>query len=516
MPNERLPMHRIREVLRLRFANALPKREIARTMGIDRETVGRYIERAEKAGVSWPLPEGLSDGELESRLFPKPSEPPGPQRPLPDCRYIYDELREHKKFNLTLTQLWFEYKERHVDGFQYTQFCEHYRRWRGKLDYVMRQEHRAGEKMFVDFCDGLSLVDARTGEVRKTQLFVGVWGFSNFTYVEAVLDQSAPSWSRCHVRAFAYSRAVPRALVPDNLKSGVTKPCYYEPEINRSYAELAAHYGTAVLPARIRKPRDKAKAEAGVLVAQRWILAVLRHRTFFTLEEMNEAIRELLEKLNTRPLRKLRRSREELFEGQDRPAALMLPDRPYQYGEWKKPRVHIDYCIEVDRHFYSVPYRLIHEKLDVRLTVSTLEVFHAGERVAAHARSYVRGGHTILDEHRPPRHRKFLEWTPERMTSWAAKTGPSTAGLVERIMASRRHPEEGFRSCLGILRLSDEYGAERLEAAAVRALKYNACSWKAMRSILATGLDRATDGETEACQPSLPLHENVRGGEFYH
>lgn len=516
MSKERLPMHRVREVLRLKFVCALPNREIARTVGIDRQTVGSYLDRAEKAGIRWPLPDDLSEAALASRLFPKPAEAFGPQRPMPDYQYIYDELRAHKKLNLTLTQLWFEYKQRHPDGLQYTQFCEHYRRWRGKLDTVMRQEHRAGEKMFVDFCDGLPLVDSRTGEVRKTQLFVGVWGFSNFTYVEAVPDQSAPSWSRCHVHAFAYSGVAPRALVPDNLKSGVTKPCFYEPEINRSYAELAAHYGTAVLPARIRKPRDKAKAEAGVLVAQRWILAVLRHRMFFTLEEMNEAIGELLEKLNERPLRKLRRSRRELFEGQDRPAALALPDRPYQYGEWKKPRVHIDYCIEVDGHYYSVPYRLIHEKLDVRLSVSTLEVFHAGERVAAHQRSYKRGGHTILDAHRPLRHQKFLEWTPERMTSWAAKTGPATADLIGRIMASRLHPEEGFRSCLGILRLGDEYGAQRLEAAASRALKYNACSWKAMRSILVTGLDRAEDGGIETSPPSLPLHENVRGGEFYH
>ena len=515
MAQERLPMHRAREVFRLKYDCRLSNRKIARACGVDRDTVGIYLRRAEKAGLIWPFPAELTDAEIEARLFPKPTQPPGAQRPLPDCQYIYDQLRAHKNLNLTIMQLWIEYKEHYPDGFQYTQFCEHYHRWRQKLDYVMRQEHRAGDKMFVDFCDGLPLVNQATGEIIRTHLFVGVWGFSNLTYVEAVADQAAPSWARCHVRAFTYSGVVPHALVPDNLKSGVTKPCFYEPEINRSYAELAAHYNTAVLPARIRRPRDKAKAEAGVLVAQRWILAVLRHRVFFTLAEMNDAIRELLEDLNTRPMKKLKMSRRELFESQDRPAALPLPPHPYQYAEWRKATVHVDYCIEVDEHIYSVPFRFLHDKLDVRLTVTTLEAFQRGERIAAHVRSYARGGKTILDEHRPPEHRKFLEWTPARIAAWAAKTGPSAAAVVGRIMAARRHPEEGFRACLGIMRMGDGYGAERLEAAAARALQFNACSYKYIRSILVAGLDRAADVQDET-QPSLPMHENVRGQEYYH
>lgn len=516
MAQERLPMHRVREVCRLKYDCRLSNRKIARACGVDRDTVGMYLKRVEKAGLGWPFPEGLTDTEIETRLFPKPVQPAGAQRPPPDCQYIYDQLRIHKDLNLTLTQLWIEYKERQPDGFQYTQFCEHYHRWRLKLDYVMRQEHRAGDKMFVDFCDGLRLVDQETGEIIRTHLFVGVWGFSNFTYVEAVLDQSAPSWARCHVRAFSYSGAVPHALVPDNLKSGVTKPCFYEPELNRSYAELAAHYNSAILPARIRRPRDKAKAEAGVLVAQRWILAVLRHRTFFTLAEMNEAIRELLEVLNTRAMKKLKKSRRELFESQDRPAAIALPDRAYQYAEWKKATVNFDYTVEIDLHVYSVPFRFLREKLDVRLTATTVEVFQRGERIAAHVRSYKPGGQTILDEHRPPEHRKFLEWTPSRISAWAAQTGPATAVVAERIMAARRHPEEGFRACLGIIRLGDKYGAERVEAAATRALKFSACSYKYIRSILVADLDRVVDAEDESQQPSLPMHENVRGGEYYH
>jgi len=517
MAKERLPMHHVREVFRLKYDCRLSNRKIARACGVDRETVGMYLKRGVKYGLSWPFPAELTDAEIEARLFPKPAQPEGAQRPPPDCQYIYEELRSYKKkVSLTLMQLWIEYKERHRDGFQYTQFCEHYHRWRLKLDYVMRQEHRAGDKMFVDFCDGLPLVNKETGELTRTHLFVGVWGFSNFSYVEAVADQTAPAWARCHARAFAYSGAVPHALVPDNLKSAVTKPCLYEPELNRSYAELAAHYGTAVLPARIKRPRDKAKAEAGVLVAQRWILAVLRHKTFFTLVEMNEAIRELLEILNTRLLKKLKKSRRELFETQERPAALPLPDRPYQYAEWTKARVNFDYTIEVDEHIYSVPFRFLREKLDVRLTVTTLEVFQRGERIAAHVRSYRPGGQTILDEHRPPEHRKFLEWTPARIIAWAAKTGPFTAKVVERIMATRRHPEEGFRACRGIIGLGEKYGAERVEAAARRAMQFSACSYKYIRSILVAGLDRVAATQDETQQASLPLHENVRGGEYYH
>lgn len=516
MAKERLPMHRVREVCRLKYDCRLSNRKIARASGVDRDTVGMYLQRAEKAGLRWPFPAELTDAEIEARLFPRLTQPAGAQRPPPDCRYIYDQLREHKNLNLTLMQLWIEYKERHPDGFQYTQFCEHYHRWRLKLDYVMRQEHRAGDKMFVDFCDGLPLVNQETGEIARTHLFVGVWGFSNFTYVEAVGDQTAPSWARCHVRAFAYSGAVPHALVPDNLKSAVTKPCFYEPEINRSYAELAAHYNTAVLPARVRRPRDKAKVEAGVLVAQRWILAVLRHKIFFTLAEMNEAIGELLDMLNTRLLKKLKKSRRELFETQDRPAALLMPERPYQYAEWTKARVNFDYTIEVDHHIYSVPFRFLREALDVRLTVTTLEAFQRGERIAAHVRSYKVGGQTIRDEHRPPEHRKFLEWTPARIISWAAKTGPSTAVVVERNMTARRHPEQGFRACRGIIGLGEKYGAERLEAAAARALQFNVCSFKYIRSILVAGLDHAVVAQDEAGQPILPMHENVRGGGYYH
>lgn len=509
-------MRKIKEVLRLRYVCGLSEREIAASCRIAHSTVSNYLKRAEKAGLGWPEAAGISEAELGARLFATSHPPPGDGRPLPDCQYIQEELRSHRKVNLTLTQLWLEYKERHPDGYQYTQFCEYYRRWCSKLDYCMRQEHRAGEKLFVDYSDGLSLVDPRTGEIISTQLFLAVWGASNYTYAEASLSQALPCWIGSHVHAFEYFECVSRVVVPDNLKSGVTKASFYEPDLNPSYADMAAHYGCAVLPARPRRPRDKAKAEAGVLIAQRWILAVLRHRTFFSLAELNAAIRELLERLNTRPLRKMKRSRRELFESLDRPNALPLPQRPYEYAEWRKAAVNIDYHIEVDGHYYSVPFHLLRERLDVRLTATTVEAFHRGERVAAHARSYERGHHTTVKEHMPPEHRRYAEWTPSRIVQWARKTGMATAQVVERVLASRTYPEQGYRACLGILRLSHHYTPERVEAAARRALAFNTCTYKSMRAILVAGLDRQAIPDAPPQRMSLPVHQNIRGREYYH
>jgi transposase len=303
-------------------------------------------------------------------------------------------------------------------------------------------------------------------------------------------------------------------LVPDNLKSGVSKACKYEPELNPTYSDMAEHYGCAVLPARPRKPRDKAKVEAGVLIAQRWILAVLRKRTFYSLAELNAAIRECLERLNSRTMRRLKKSRRELFETVDRPNALPLPARPYEYAEWYKARVNVDYHIEVDHHYYSVSFQLLREKVDIRLTATTLEVFRKGERVAAHARSHIRGGYTTLKEHMPPEHRSYAEWSPSRFIQWAGKTGAATAQLVEKILATRPYPEQGYRACLGIIRLGRHYDPERVEAAAERALKFNACSYRSMKAILTAGLDRQHSEESPA-QMSLPLHQNIRGREYY-
>jgi transposase len=423
-------------------------------------------------------------------------------------------MRRHRKVNLTLELLWHEYRERLPGGYGYAQFCKLYALWRGKQDYCMRQIHKGGEKLFVDYCDGLSIVDPATGELIKTQFFVAVWGASNFTFAEASLSQDLPSWIGSHARAFNFFGCLPKIVVPDCLKSGVSKACRYEPEINPTYADMAQHYSVAIVPARPYHPRDKAKVETGVLIAQRWILAVLRNRTFFSLDELNTEISLLLERLNARPLRKIKRSRRELFDAFDRPIAAPLPARPYEYAEWRKARLNVDYHIEIERHYYSAPFQLIKQTLDVRLSAATVEVFLKGERVAAHARNSHPNTHTTVPAHMPPDHAKHLEWSPPRLIAWAAKTGPATAALVEAVISSREHPEQGYRAVLGILRLGRTFGPERLEAAAMRALKFKLFSFRAVRSILATSLDRVP---VEApAQPALPLHDNVRGGQYYN
>ncbi len=515
MANRRLPLRKVKEVLRLKYDCGLSEREIARGCQIARSTVADYLMKARASRLGWSEARALSETEINERLFPVQRISSSIERPPPDCHDIYHQLRDYKKFNLTLSQLWVEYKEAHPEGYQYTQFCVIYRRWRGKLDYVMRQEHRGGEKVFLDYCDGLSIVDQVTGELILTQLFVAVWGASNYTYAEATMSQTLPDWIGSHGRAFEFFNCVPRVMVPDNLKSGVNHACKYEPELNSAYADMAEHYGCAVLPARPAKPRDKAKVEAGVLIAQRWILAVLRHRIFYSLAELNAAIWQCLEKLNTRDLRQARKSRRELFETLDRPSALPLPQRPYEYAEWGKARVNVDYHIEVDGHFYSVPFRFLHEKVDTRLTATTVEVFQGGERIAAHVRSSVRGKPTTVPEHMPSTHRHYSEWNPERFIEWASKTGESTAQLVERILSTRPHPEQGYRACMGIIHLGRHYEPARVEAAARRALNFNACSYRSMKAILMAGLDQQSDPEPELSLGSLRPHQNIRGPEYY-
>ena len=515
MAKARLSMRKIKEVLRLKYHGGLSRRQIAHSCQISRSTVIDYLDRAEKAGIGWPLSEALTDQELEQRFFPPQPAIVGSSRPLPDFDYLYRELKAHKKFNLTLDLLWREYKEQHPDGYQYSQFCWLYRSWQKKLDYCMRQDHRGGEKLFVDYAEGLSLVDVKTGEAISTQLFVAVWGASNYTYAEATLTQQLPDWIGSHARAFSYFGCLPKIVVPDCLKGAVSRACRYEPELNPTYAEMASYYGICVLPARPARPRDKAKVEAGVLVAKRWILSALRHRTFYSLTELNGAIEELLERLNSRGLRKVKKSRRELFDLFDRSHASPLPQTPYEYAEWRVATVNIDYHIEVDRHYYSVPFRLIREKLDVRLTAATVEAFLKGERIAAHLRSFIPHRHTTLKEHMPPSHQKYLEWTPSRMVSWAKKIGPKTAELIEKIISSRVHPEHAYRSCLGILRLEKHYPKERLEKASGRALKFGALSFRSLRNILSAGLDRLEHGEPES--PGAPsAHENIRGSHYYH
>lgn len=426
--------------------------------------------------------------------------------------YLHTEMR---RTGMTLQLLWYEYKKDCEDGYQYTQFCEYYRRSQEKLDLSLRKEYRAGERVFVDWAGPeVPIVDRDTGEITTASIFVAVLGASSLTYVEAFPSRIQASWILAHIHAFEYFGGVPEIVVEDNLKTGVTKPCRYEPDINPIYQDMASHYGTAVIPSRVRKPRDNAKAEAGVLLVERWILAALRNHTFFSVAELNAAIENLLEKLNNKKFKKLPYSRRELFDTVERATLKPLPSERYPFIQWKTAKVNIDYHIEVDRHFYSVPYQLVNEQVDVRLGTHLVEVLFKNKRVASHVRSYIPGRATTCPEHRPKAHREYLEWTPSRIIAWAEKTGLHTAKLVEAIMAAKPHPEQGYRACLGIIRLGDKYTPERLEAACKRSLAIQAYSYKSVKSILKAGLDQAPL-VSKTLTPG-PSHENIRGPEYYH
>ena len=470
MPQEGLSMRKVREILRLRLGVGLSSRQVARSCKVSSSTVLEYEKRAKEAGLSWPLPDEVDDTALE-RVVRAQLEVTKPGRPVPDINYLAAEMRRP---HVTLHQLWLEYKAANPDGYQYTQFCERYNQEKKKLDVVLRQEHRAGEKLFTDYAgDTVPIVDPRTGEVKPAYIFVAVLGASNYTYTEATADLSLPSWISSHIRAFEFFGGAPEIVVPDNTRCAVIRPDRYEPDLNPAFAGMAAHYGTAIIPARVRRPRDKAPVEAGVLLVERWILAALRNRRFFSVEELNEAIWDLLEKLNDRKFKRISSSRRELFEKLDAPALRALPPRRYEFLEWRTAKVGIDYHVCADKHFYSVPYQLVGEQLDVRLSALTVEILYKNRRVASHKRSYVEGGFTTNSEHRPKSHQAHLQWTPSRIIFWAERTGPATAALVKKILESRPHPEMGYRSCLGIIRLSKEYGTERVEAAAIRAVSAN-------------------------------------------
>jgi transposase len=504
-------MRKIREILRLKFSSHLSNRAIATSCSLARSTVAECLERASKAGLSWPLPDDLDDARLEQLLYPPVICCEAP-RALPDWSAVQKEL---KRKGVTLALLWDEYKASHPDGYQYSQFCKLYRESVARIDCCMRQCHVGGEKMFVDYCgQTVPLTDPRTGEIRQAQVFVAVMGASSYTFAEATMSQALPDWLASHVRAFQFFGGLPAIVVPDNLRSAVAKSCRYEPQINPSYLELANHYNVAVIPARVRKPRDKAKAEAGVQLVQRWILAVLRNRTFFSLDELNQAIAELLARLNAKPFRKVSGSRESLFAELDKPALMPLPANHYQYAEWRRVGLGMNYHVQIDEHFYSAPHQLRRETLDARLTELTVELFHKRKRVAAHSRSY-RRGYTTLAEHMPKAHREYAEWTPERLIKWAAAIGEATGRLVDSLLAAMVHPQQGFNSCLGIISLAKKYGNDRVEAASTRALAIGAISYKSMKSILTNGLDaKPLPQQTPAHQPLN--HPNIRGNTYYH
>jgi len=507
-------MRKIRDALRLTLHEGLSLRQTAASLQMPFTTVGDHLRRAKAAGLTWPLPEGLDDDALEALLFAKEAAP-AVARPVPDWAKVHVELRRP---HVTLMLLWLEHKEAFPEAHSYSQFCELYRRWRRGVDVVMRQEHKAGEKLFVDFPGHrIPIYDERSGALAfEAELFVAVLGASSFLYAEAVRSQELLHWVSAHVHTFEALGGCPAIVVCDNLRSGVTRPHRYEPDVNATYQDMAAHYGVAVIPARSYKPRDKAKVEAGVLLAERWIMARVRNERFTSIAEANVEIARLAEWMNARPFKRLAGSRASLFAELDRPALRPLPATRYEFATWRRAKVNIDYHVELraDRHFYSVPYALAGEAVDVRVSASAVEVFHRHRRVASHLRRFSPGFSTD-PAHMPESHRRHAAWTPSRIIAWAAVTGPSTAKLVEAVLAARRHPEQGFRSCLGIVRLGERHGAERLEAACARALAIRAHSYRSVESILRTGLDKTPLPAATAPTSAHPDHGNLRGPGYY-
>ncbi len=508
-------MRHAREIIRLK-SSSVSAHEISRRLGMARSTVREALKRAESAGLSWPLPGDMTDAALEAALYANRRSKRGHRRiEEPDWPAVHREL---KRKHVTLLILWDEYIAANPGGYSYSRFCELYRSFEKTLSVTMRQTHAAGERLFVDYAgDGVPvIIDRLTGEIRMAQIFVAVLGASSFTFAKATWTQALPDWIDAHERAFEAIGGVPQLVVPDNAKTAVVKACFYDPQVNRTYAEMAAHYGTAILPARPRKPRDKAKVEQAVLIVERWLLGRLRRRAFYSLADVDDALGELLVQLNEkRVLRRLGVTRRQLLEEVDRPALKALPSEPYEYCEWRLRRVGIDYHVEVDAHYYSVPYRFARAEVDARLTARGVEIFHKGERIAAHLRKSGNRKHTTIPEHMPSSHRRYAGWTIERIREDAHKIGPATATLCEQILAARPHPEQGFRACLGIVRLVGSYGAARVEAAAERAIEIGARTYGSVKSILDNKLDRRP-APKRAAETAPILHPNIRGSRYYH
>jgi transposase len=506
-------MRRAREILRLKNEFGLTNRQIASALKMSHVTVGKYLKNAESSGVSWPLPDDVTDSRLMELLRSSSRPPEAALRPLPDMEMVY---REMKKKHVTLQLLWEEYRKEHPDGYKYTRFCEYYRRFKCKQDVSLRQEYKAGERMFVDWAgDTITIWDAQTGESRQVSLFVAILGASNYTFARAFENKQQACWIDAHVLAWEFFGGVTILTIPDNEKTGVTAAGRYEMDMHRTYEELTSHYGTVAIPARPRKPQDKAKVESAVLNAQRRILAVLRNLKFFSLGELNTAIERALKDLNERPFQKMPGNRKTLFEQIERSALKPLPLTRYEVATWTQAKANIDYHIQVDWHFYSVPYHLVSEYVEVRLTSRTVEVIHQGKRVALHQRSYLRGRATTEPMHRPQGHQEHVDWTPERLEEWAGNSiGVNGRQVVSTMLAELSHPERGYRACLGLIRIARKYGAARTERACQLAVKAGACSYRSVSSMLKTGRDLQVLDTTESRTPGS--HENIRGADYYN
>lgn len=505
-------MRRILEALRLHHEFHRSQREIALATNVSRTAIAELLARATRAGVTWPLPEGLTESALEDILYPRPKAERG--RPEPDWNWVHQELRRQK--GVTLHLLWLEHRREHPDALAYSQFCAHYHEIQKALNVTMRQVHAGGERTTVDYAGvPVPIIDRATGEIHPAQVFVASLDASDYIFCEATWSQQAENFIASHERAFAYFGGVTEILTPDNLKSGVTDADYYDPELNRTYADFAAHYGVAVVPTRVRKPRDKAAVENAVQQVERAILAPLRNHQFFSLAEANVAITRLREQLNHRPFQKLEGSRHSLYLKVDKPALRPLPKTPFEFARWKRLRVNLDYHVEVDHNFYSVPHHLAHKPVEVRITAQTIEVLSRGERVASHARAHGKGHYSTVTEHMPAAHQRYKERTPSRLVAEGRQIGEKTAAFMQAIAEHRRHPEQGYRAMLGVLRLGRRYDTTRMEAAADVCLQSSIYSSRGMRLVLENATDRLPTEDRKAASVAREPHANVRGKAYY-
>ena len=507
-------MRHVREILRLSLEAGLSTRIVGERIGVGSTTVRDTLKRFARAKLTWPVPAETGDADLERQLYGVPGVKPGRRKlPEPDWSVV---AREMKRKHVTLQVLWEEYIAEHPDGYRYSRFCDLFRGWEGRLPLTMRQNHGGGEKLFIDYAgDKVPVVDRQTGEVRDAHIFVAVMGGSSLSFGHATWTEQMGDWIDSHNTAFAFFGGAPQLLVPDNAKVAVIKACLFDPMVNRSYTDMARHYGTAVLPTRPRKPRDKAKVEACVGIVERWLLGRLRNRIFYSLAEVNAAIAECMALLNdVRVVRQFGKTRRQMFGEIDAPNLKPLPADPWVHAEWKRCRVGLDYHIALDRHHYSVPYRFARREVEARFTVRTVEIFLGGERIAVHMRGSSNGRHTTIPEHMPSSHRRYGEWTPAKIREEAARIGPMLSMLVEKIIEGRPHPEQGYRSCLGIIGLEKRFGTERLEAAALRALEIEARNYPSVKSILEKGLDKVPVPKSPDRAPID--HANIRGSRYYH
>jgi transposase len=509
-------MTQYREILRL-HSQGISQRNIAVSCACSRNTVSKIINRAEELGIAWPLEKDLTDGVLRQRLFASAEQPP--TRKYPDYEYIH---REMAKSGVTLSLLWNEYCENCRSSqeipLMYSQFCHHYQQYTMKTNATMRIGRKPGEQLEVDWAgQTASIIDRETGEIITMYVFVGVLAYSQYAYVEAFASQDQESWITAHINMYHFFGGSTRVLVPDNLKTSVDK-AGHSPVINKIYHEMAEHYNTAVIPARVRKPKDKPSVEGAVGVVSTWILAALRKQQCFSAVELNQAIREKLDVLNAKPFQKKEGSRHSVFMTEEKSFLLTLPATPYELATWKTATVQFNYHISVEKMHYSIPYEYIKHRVDVRMTRNVIEVFYNNNRVCSHPRLYGKSGqYSTMEDHMPENHKKFIQWNANRFISWAQSVGSHTAASVQAILASHKVEQQGYRSCMALLKLADKYGVVRLEAASAKALSYTPRpSFQSIKTILITGQDRLeTQPETKEPLPSSESHGFVRGADYY-